>query len=123
MSFSISFFIPSCIFFKNSFFADLIDAARLFPPTFDGSARLFNLFRPEFVRKYSKRLNSDSLTNFALSDPNHNRDNEDVKEASNYLKNEVSRGCAESMIQNFDVVIKSNNSLVNWLHRYGVNVR
>lgn len=58
----------------------LLDFARLFPPTADyvhdfphlDSAYLFRLFRPEFIRSYTKPLSSDALSPFGSENREEN---------------------------------------------------
>lgn len=49
-------------------FADVIDFARVFPPTAEdhsvGKTFLYNLMRPEFVRRYKEPLSSDAFSGF-----------------------------------------------------------
>eukprot|EP00475_Leptophrys_vorax_P032667 TRINITY_DN5069_c0_g1_i3.p1 TRINITY_DN5069_c0_g1~~TRINITY_DN5069_c0_g1_i3.p1 ORF type:complete len:816 (+),score=191.78 TRINITY_DN5069_c0_g1_i3:223-2670(+) len=96
----------------------VIDTARLIPPTHFTHGRraehLFNQFRPEFMKTYSKRLCSDAFTGFA----SHGADvhNQEVVDATNFLLNRSCQRVAHEL-----PCQRCNFSV--FFHHHGVNMR
>lgn len=82
--------------------------------------------RPEFLKSYHIPLCSDALSNFSSeqTDPNgwllHRKE---VIDASQYLVDQQCAKCAANLIEHFEQVKKSNNTLVKLLHKNGINIR
>eukprot|EP01102_Stenamoeba_stenopodia_P013206 TRINITY_DN4255_c0_g2_i1.p1 TRINITY_DN4255_c0_g2~~TRINITY_DN4255_c0_g2_i1.p1 ORF type:complete len:961 (+),score=234.00 TRINITY_DN4255_c0_g2_i1:195-3077(+) len=105
----------------------LIDFARAFPPAKTNpkftNGHIYQLLRPEFVRKYCKPLCPDTYSKF-LPDENEAMENEkECEEATDYLLKEVIPTFAMK-IQDMSVDDPEFNSkLVNAAHREGINIR
>lgn len=110
----------------NRFYA--LDFARVMPPTYPTKSinmnqYLYNLFRPEFVKKYKVPLNPDSFSNFDKHDTNRLNYRIDIDEATKDLLETIPNriGSMESSCEFSD---KTNSSqFVNLIHRLGINVR
>lgn len=64
---------------------------------------LFHLLRPEFVKKYPKPLCSDSFSNFL--DPEETHFNDDAREATKYLYEQL----VPQFIQHAIQILKSGS--------------
>merc|ERR1712137_1168416 len=89
----------------------VIDFARVFPPTAERNSKisatyLYKLFRPEFIKEYSKPLSSDAFSKFA---------SEDLA----VLFPRPPRSSTPGSLENF-VEIRDITELI---HRAGINVR
>ncbi|ELR14246.1 uncharacterized protein ACA1_082190 [Acanthamoeba castellanii str. Neff] len=107
----------------------VVDTARLFPPEapVEGApptSFLYRLLRPEFVREYDRPLSSDAFSKFGEDD--HQAHNQEVRNATERLKQDVIRRFADELESN--VASSSSwpypgDTLVQELHRRGINVR
>lgn len=110
----------------------VLDAARLFPPeaalpshrTHERGEWLYHLLRPELVRKYPKPLSSDAFSMFQRFDRNLMIHNDEVREATAHLFEEVIPAFCDRLngMEKYDVK-DENFDLVAELHRAGINIR
>jgi len=109
----------------------LLDFSRVMPPcppepTIPAS-HLFQLFRPEFVKKYEEPLCSDAFSGFVLADPNRKEYNIKAGEAMQSL---MEKNCVK-FTRRFQWLLEvaaekgemESFSVVRLLHSHGINVR
>eukprot|EP01122_Echinamoeba_exundans_P005431 TRINITY_DN15587_c0_g2_i1.p1 TRINITY_DN15587_c0_g2~~TRINITY_DN15587_c0_g2_i1.p1 ORF type:complete len:1160 (+),score=219.51 TRINITY_DN15587_c0_g2_i1:46-3525(+) len=135
--------------FDNRYY--VVDFARVFPPEQprQPGEHLINQFRPEFVRKYDKALNSDAYSNMN-NDPDEAAEGEEsVRIATERLHSVIipefvagferylgsggagtfRRGTSTSAAVNKDssysdhIFSKAQSSLITEMHRAGINIR
>lgn len=103
----------------------LLDFARLMPPTLPDSSSvsyLVNLFRPEFVKRYSISLCPDAYSSF-ISPNERDLVNNDIQEATFYLKSKLVSKFANE-ISNITLSIhRIQYPLLQSLHAAGINIR
>lgn len=106
----------------------VLDFARVMPPTFptkraSPNQYLYNLFRPEFVKKYKIPLNPDAFSNFDKHDPERLRYRKDIEDATrdllDWIPNKI--GSIENSCEFSDKT--SLSQFVNLIHKAGINVR
>ena len=112
----------------------LLDFSRSMPPVDPKQSKnpplnghLYNLFRREFVKSYPKPLCSDGFSGFIRSDPEEEKHNEELAEATTYLYHTLIPAFAREFLQIYreakqghslsDVKITEN------MHRRGINMR
>ncbi len=104
----------------------LLDFSRTMPPVQpDGrylNGHLYQLFRKEFVQKYSKPLCSDAFSGFIMWDKKKDEYNVDVCDATAYLFTNVIPNCALDLIHRLSDG-QTGISLMTQMHRHGVNLR
>lgn len=111
----------------------LVDLSRTFPPT-KGDTKVFDhlwkLFRPEFLKLYTKPLCSDTFSKFMENIDEHNTCKENISKAQEYLENTLIPNTAkklDELIFTFWKIGKlnfGNNLNIGWLlHQHGVNLR
>ena len=86
---------------------------------------LYELLRPELVREYKVPLSSDAFSRFSSHSQENKINNNEIKEATNYLFDTVIPKFSFSLLNSFE---KSENSLIhfnltNMLHNMGINIR
>ena len=104
----------------------LLDFGRAMPPVTPNkkfkNGHIYQLFRPEFVDRYPKRLCSDAYSSFVLHDPNVKTFNTDVDEATKHLFLRVIPDCGKALLKSAQRYGKLG-SLVVILHQNGINLR
>ena len=105
-----------------------LDAARLFPPearskeiSSPRGVWLYELLRPELVKKFSKPLSSDAFSSFQRFDEDKKEHNNDVIEATNMMMEKCVPKVAE-IVNDLEKELKTRN-LAQILHENGVNIR
>eukprot|EP00029_Vermamoeba_vermiformis_P009310 TRINITY_DN4602_c1_g1_i1.p1 TRINITY_DN4602_c1_g1~~TRINITY_DN4602_c1_g1_i1.p1 ORF type:complete len:870 (-),score=99.91 TRINITY_DN4602_c1_g1_i1:32-2374(-) len=106
----------------------LLDTARLMPPTFpDESIRgcyLIRLFRPEYIRRYSKPLSSDACSAcFDLHEPNRAQHRADVKLATQELIRKYIPSIVVWREKHAELLEVPVTDVIGYLHAFGVNLR
>jgi hypothetical protein len=102
----------------------MIDAARLFPPEYrkginPGTRFLYQLLRPELLRKARKPLIPDALSNA----PQHLEARRDLAEVSNMLDVEIAELARELAAGQHSDRISSRNGVKALFHSRGINMR
>ena len=81
------------------------------------------MFRLEFLEQYSKPLCSDAFSGFIMNDPNFEKCNSDVEEASNYLEEKI----IPLFAKEFSGLVLSGNyeeiRITEEMHSKGINMR
>eukprot|EP01105_Mastigella_eilhardi_P008800 TRINITY_DN2116_c0_g1_i3.p1 TRINITY_DN2116_c0_g1~~TRINITY_DN2116_c0_g1_i3.p1 ORF type:complete len:1509 (-),score=269.33 TRINITY_DN2116_c0_g1_i3:281-4252(-) len=107
----------------------LVDVSRTFPaqpPPLHSRAFLYNLLRPEFVRRWTRaRLSSDAFSRWQCWDPRKEELDQDVTDASTFLVTVTVKQFAAFLDAQCD---RNGNcpedlKLVENMHRRGINVR
>ncbi|PRP85823.1 hypothetical protein PROFUN_06015 [Planoprotostelium fungivorum] len=93
----------------------VIDFQRVFPPERpqDGQPKrsiLYNLFRPEFVTKYSRPLSSDAMSGFGRL--NKEEHNQEINDASDYLITSLVPSFAKRLSEKFAEKTKKSTEKV-----------
>eukprot|EP01102_Stenamoeba_stenopodia_P009610 TRINITY_DN2847_c0_g2_i1.p1 TRINITY_DN2847_c0_g2~~TRINITY_DN2847_c0_g2_i1.p1 ORF type:complete len:696 (+),score=133.49 TRINITY_DN2847_c0_g2_i1:124-2088(+) len=114
----------------------LLDFARALPCEYpkiesDGSidptAHLVRLFRPEFVKTYKKKLCSDACSRFVMFDNQKKRYIEEIKEATDYLHNQLIPSFVTTLIpiclDHIHSAEVAKFSIAQLLHDNGISVR
>lgn len=108
----------------------LCDFSRMMPPETPqkGSKQtyLYQLLRREFVSALKIPLSSDAFSQFTKMQPEHERDNEEVEQATSLLFKEIIPRTAQELDQLLQANVKK--SILSFrlspvLHSHGVNVR
>ena len=89
------------------------------PAGFHGK-RLYNLFRPEFARKYSEPLSSDAFTGFGIHD--FRVHHPPVREATLHLR-QVTIPEFSKMLDRHEAIPIHGIALVTLMHAHGINCR
>ena len=91
------------------------------------NAHLSRLFRPEFVRDYSKPLCSDAFSGFIKGTPRESEHNKEIEEASQYLASilipKVAKDLTRIMQEARDQGNLTKFRLTETVHSYGINCR
>lgn len=101
----------------------LLDFSRVFPPQSprfpkEKNSHLFELLRPEFVKKNSKPLSSDAFSGYS-----NEEDEKDIKEATKYLLETRIPEFVDHLCQISNPVERRDIRFVYEHHAYGINAR
>jgi hypothetical protein len=104
----------------------LLDTARLMPPTFpDKKIRgcfLFRMFRPEFVRSYSKQLSSDACSPcFDIHEPKREEHAANIQAATDNLMNGAIPKASTLLDRHSEKL--TMEEVLEYLHASGINLR
>eukprot|EP01129_Flabellula_baltica_P001758 TRINITY_DN1167_c0_g3_i1.p1 TRINITY_DN1167_c0_g3~~TRINITY_DN1167_c0_g3_i1.p1 ORF type:complete len:1479 (-),score=312.24 TRINITY_DN1167_c0_g3_i1:5-4441(-) len=96
-----------------------LDFARLFPPEAPSSetSMFYNLFRKEFMQKYSKRLSADAFSGFGRI--NAEEHNDEILAATQYLKEHLIPQFVEEYVNS----LQRGNEIRDAMHLAGINMR
>lgn len=94
----------------------VLDFARLFPPEHSGKPQrgheiFYELFRPEFVRRWNVKLCSDALSGWGRHDPEWKTHNRHVREASEHLRGPLMVECAQALLTYYPMRSSDRSSI------------
>lgn len=115
----------------------LLDFSRTMPPMLPDpnfvNGHLYRLFRREFVVGYRKPLCSDAFSGFIRCDPEASSYNQDIREATEHLLNDIIPSFASKLTEDFTLLVDERTKVLNKntikiniserMHGAGINLR
>jgi len=106
----------------------VLDFARIYPPTAEERVLqtfLYNVFRPEFIRRFRVPLSSDAFSPFNRKDPARKEHDSEVAEATQHLLNVTIPAFSQWLDEHYRGLHLEQrlDTLTEMVHREGINVR